>query len=193
MNISWTGRNTIVANLFNPAFCGEIIRACAKEYNKHTNSKFPYAYAFIILPIVLHEATRERMPRSVRTYFFVWVEKNDDLFFDFSKRTRSMVKYTKEALSFLLAHNKIEFNDNAEIIASDERVRKINPNLKVYYSPDLFIYHRERQLNGYLLQRMCFGMDFLNLIKPSSGVKGFQPILPILIFLSINFDVSIWQ
>ena len=126
MKISWTERNTIVANLFNPAFCGEIIRACAKEYNKHTNSKFPYAYAFIILPIVLHEATRERMPRSVRTYFFVWVEKNDDLFFDFSKRTRSMVKYTKEALSFLLAHNKIEFNDNAEIIASDERVRKIN-------------------------------------------------------------------
>lgn len=126
MNISWTERNTLVANLFNPAFCGEIIRVCAKEYNKHTNSKFPYAYAFIILPIVLHKATRERMPRSVRTYFFVWVEKNDDLFFDFSKRTRSMVKYTKEALSFLLAHNKIEFNDNAEIIASDERVKKIN-------------------------------------------------------------------
>jgi len=126
MNISWTERNTIVANLFNPAFCGEIIRATAKEYNKHTKTKFPYAFAFIVLPIVLHKPTRERMPRSVRTYFFVWVEKNDDLFFDFSKRTRSMVKYTKEALSFLLAHNKIEFNEDAEIIASDERVKKIN-------------------------------------------------------------------
>lgn len=125
MNISWTERNTIVANLFNPAFCGEIIRVTAKEYNKHTNTKFPYAFAFIVLPIVLHKPTRERMPRTVRTYFFVWVEKNDDLFFDFSKRTRSMVKYTKEALSFLLAHNKIEFNEDAEIIASDESVKKI--------------------------------------------------------------------
>tara|TARA_Y100000590_G_scaffold190791_1_gene217142 strand:- start:852 stop:1862 length:1011 start_codon:yes stop_codon:yes gene_type:complete len=65
-----------------------------------------------------------------------------------------------------------------------ERARKENPNLKVYYNPNLFIYHRERILVGFLLQRMCFGMDFLNLIKPSSGIKGFQPILPNLVFLS---------
>lgn len=126
MNISWAERNTIVANLFNPAFCGEIIRVTAKEYNNHTSAKFPYAFAFLVLPIVLHKATRERMPRSVRTYFFVWVEQNDDLFFDFAKRTRSMVKYTKEALLFLLIHNKIQLSENAEIIATDERVKKIN-------------------------------------------------------------------
>jgi len=125
MKISWTERNTIVANLFNPAFCGEIIRATAKEYNKHTNTKFPYAFTFIVLPIVLHNDTRERMPRSVRTYFFVWVEQNDDLFFDFAKRTRSMVKYTKEALSFLLIHNKIQITKNAEIITTNENVKKI--------------------------------------------------------------------
>ena len=57
-----------------------------------------------------------------------------------------------------------------------ERVRRINSNLKVYYSPNLFIYHRERTLIGFLLQRMSFGMDFLNLIKTNSGIKGFQPI-----------------
>ena len=65
-----------------------------------------------------------------------------------------------------------------------ERVRRINSNLKVYYSPNLFIYHRERTLIGFLLQRMSFGMDFLNLIKTNSGIKGFQPILPNFIFLS---------
>ena len=79
--------------------------------------------------------------------------------------------------------------DNSRYTGEDkeffERVRKINPDLKVFYSPDLFIYHRERGISGFLLQRMCFGMDFLNLIKPSSGIKGFQPILPILIFLII--------
>lgn len=125
MKTSWIERNTIVANLFNPAFCGEIIRVTIKEYNKHTNTKFPYAYTFLILPIVLHKATRDRMPRSVRTYFFVWVEKNDDLFFDFAKRTKSMVKYTKEALSFLLTHNKIEITENAELNSVEDRVKKI--------------------------------------------------------------------
>lgn len=126
MKTSWTDRNKIVANLFNPAFCGEIIRTTAKEYSKYTNTNFPYAFAFLVLPILLHKATRDRMPRSVRTYFFVWVEQNDDLFFDFSKRTRGMVKYTKEALSFLLTHGKIEFNEKGEILATDERVKKIN-------------------------------------------------------------------
>ncbi|MBC9798632.1 three component ABC system middle component [Sinomicrobium weinanense] len=126
MNLKWTERNKIVANLFNPAFCGEIIRATAQEYNKHTNTNFPFAFAFLVLPIVLHKATRERMPRTVKTYFFVWVEKNDDLFFDFTKRSRSMVKYTKEALSFLLFHSKIEFEDNAGIIVTEQKVKKIN-------------------------------------------------------------------
>jgi len=66
-----------------------------------------------------------------------------------------------------------------------ERVRKKNPNLKVFYSPDLYIYHRERRYFGFLLQRSCFGMDFLNLIKLKIGIKGFQPLLPLLIFLSL--------
>jgi hypothetical protein len=64
-----------------------------------------------------------------------------------------------------------------------ERVKKKNSELKVYYSPDLFIYHRERGLRGFLLQRLCFGMDFINLIKLNSGMKGLQPILPVFAFL----------
>ena len=63
-----------------------------------------------------------------------------------------------------------------------ERVRSKNPNLKVFYSPDLYVYHRDRRFFGFLLQRSCFGMDFLNLTKYNTGLKGFQPILPILIF-----------
>ena len=65
-----------------------------------------------------------------------------------------------------------------------ERVRKKNPNLKVYFSPDLYIYHRDRRFIGFLLQRACFGMDFLNLIKFDVGVRGLQPILPILVLIS---------
>ena len=64
-----------------------------------------------------------------------------------------------------------------------ERVKKKNSGLKVYYSPDLFIYHRERGYRGFLLQRLCFGMDFINLLKFNSGTKGLQPILPIFAFL----------
>lgn len=126
MSLAWSNRNTIVANLFNPAFCGEIIRVVAKEYNKNTNTKFPFEFTFLILPILLHKETRERMPRSVRTYLFVWVEQNDDLFFDFAKRTKGMVKFTKEAISFLLLYEKIQLTDHGGIIPNEDRTLKIN-------------------------------------------------------------------
>ena len=72
-----------------------------------------------------------------------------------------------------------------------ERARKKNPKIKVFYSPDLFVYHREREFRGFLLQRMCFGMDFINLIKLNSGAKGFQPILPIFaLFLLLIILIS---
>jgi len=66
-----------------------------------------------------------------------------------------------------------------------ERARKKNPKINVFYSPDLYIYHRERRFFGFLLQRSCFGMDFLNLIKYNVGLRGFQPILPLSVFLII--------
>ena len=66
-----------------------------------------------------------------------------------------------------------------------ERVRKKNPNIKVFYTPDLYIHHRERRFFGFLLQRSCFGMDFLNLIKYNVGLRGFQPLLPLSVFLFI--------
>ena len=72
-----------------------------------------------------------------------------------------------------------------------ERARKKNPNLKVFYNPNLYIYHRERRFFGFLLQRSCFGMDFLNLIKHNVGLRGYQPILPLsafLLFLAILFS-----
>jgi len=72
-----------------------------------------------------------------------------------------------------------------------ERMQKKNINLKVFYSPDLFIYHKERRMFGFFLQRLTFGMDLFNLVKFNSGFNGFQPLLPLsilLIFFIILFQ-----
>lgn len=60
-----------------------------------------------------------------------------------------------------------------------ERVRKIKKDLKVFYHPNLYVFHKERKYFGFLLQRMTFGMDILNLIKFNSGLKGLQPAFPL--------------
>ena len=91
---------------------------------------------------------------------------------------------------FFLKHNGMDIQRyTGEDKEFFERARKKNPNLKVFYSPDLFIYHRDRRFFGFLLQRCCFGMDFLNLIKFDIGIKGLQPLLPLITFLSLLFII----
>ena len=70
-----------------------------------------------------------------------------------------------------------------------ERAKRKNNNIKVFYSPNLFVYHRERRYVGFLLQRCCFGMDFLNLTKWNIGPKGLKPLLPVLVFSIFLFVV----
>jgi len=64
-----------------------------------------------------------------------------------------------------------------------ERMQNKQSNLKVFYSPKLYIHHKERRVLGFFLQRLTFGMDFLNLVKFNSGIKGYQPFFPLLIFI----------
>ena len=67
------------------------------------------------------------------------------------------------------------------------RIRKLKKNLKVFYHPDLYVFHRERKYIGFLLQRMTFGMDILNLINSNKGIIGFQPVLPLAVTLSLLY------
>jgi hypothetical protein len=115
MNLEWNNRNPIVANLFNPAFCGEVIRKTSQSYNESSAHNLPFAFTFLILPILLHKETRERMPKTTRSYLFAWIEENDDLFFDFPNRAKSLVPFTKEALSFLLIQKSIQIDETGGI------------------------------------------------------------------------------
>lgn len=116
MRQEWTTRNPIVANLLNPAFCGEVIRRTAKSFNENTNTNFPFAFTFLVLPILLHEETRKRMPKSTASYLFTWVENNDDLFFNFGKRAKDMVPYTKESLIFLTQNKLVTIDSGGGIV-----------------------------------------------------------------------------
>tara|TARA_B100000780_G_C21112767_1_gene449856 strand:+ start:71 stop:1075 length:1005 start_codon:yes stop_codon:yes gene_type:complete len=84
--------------------------------------------------------------------------------------------------------------EDKELIA---RMKKKDNSIKVFFNPKLFIYHKERNIKKFLLQRMVFGSDLFNIIKFGNKIKSFQPILPLLVFLSfvlivfINIELSI--
>ena len=84
---------------------------------------------------------------------------------------------------FFLKHKMNENIYTGEDKELFERIRKTKKDLKVFHCPKLFIFHNERNYSGFLLQRMSFGMDFLNLINSKVGLKGFQASLPLVISL----------
>lgn len=101
----WSERPDELANLLNPAFCGFLLRTSIEGYSEASGVGMPLALTFLVLPLVLHKATREALPRSVATKLLAWLHDNPDLRIDFAQRARSLVPFTRESLLFLTVHD----------------------------------------------------------------------------------------
>lgn len=109
----WESRATEIAYLLNPAFCGRIIYHVVKTYSEQTTRPMPFPLVYLILPLVLHRKTRERI-KSV-TQMQVWIQRNPDLLIGFAERTKNMVKITNEAVEFLMQSGVVVLTNNAEL------------------------------------------------------------------------------
>lgn len=106
----WDERPIEIANLLNPAFCGEVLRRCIKKYEKIAERPFPYPLVFLILPIVLHKRTRESIQSTTREQLHVWLQSHQDVRIDFSLRTRELIPIVKETILFLLSVKGLSIN-----------------------------------------------------------------------------------
>ena len=109
----WNARTREVAYLLNPAFCGRILYASIKEYGSKTNRAFPFPLIYLVLPLVLHKATREHI--NSRTQLWQWIQIHPYLLINFPQRTRDLVPITNEAVEFLLQSGKIRLTPNGEL------------------------------------------------------------------------------
>ena len=106
----WANRPPEIAALLNPAFCGLLISTALDTYTQNTIEGAPYAFPFVILPLILHKPTRQAFPRSSRTAFSTWITNADTAAIakvGFAKRAKNMAPYVKEALTFAMQHNSI--------------------------------------------------------------------------------------
>jgi hypothetical protein len=123
--IPWADRPPEVANLLNPAFCGQVIFRCVQShFDESDGAAMSYPLAFLVLPLILHRDTRETM-RENRRYFAVWLNGNQHVKIGFAQRARSLVPYAREALTFLQQARIISVSDsNAMIIPGAARLRR---------------------------------------------------------------------
>lgn len=107
---SWSERSPEVANLLNPAFCGEILRQTMAGYFRESRQPLPFSLLFLVLPVILHEATRETMPSTTRTSMHDWLANNPQVRVGFTERANQLRSVAAESLSFLMQLRAVEID-----------------------------------------------------------------------------------
>ena len=87
----WDERPNEVKYLLNPAFCGRILFSMINEYQKTANRAVPFPLLFMVLPLILHEDTRNAISRSTQLYNG---PRNPDHIFQ-NHREHGMIKKTQ--------------------------------------------------------------------------------------------------
>ena len=117
----WANRPPEIAALLNPAFCGFLVSAGLEEYTEKINEGAPYAFPFVMLPLILHKPTRQIFPRTSRTTFSAWITNADTAIIKigFVERAKNMVPYVKEALAFAMQHDSIYVTEAGRLKVSN--------------------------------------------------------------------------
>ena len=96
----WALRPPEEANLLNPAFCCVTLAAAVLGYASVDKTSIPYPLTFLVLPTVLHKATRENLPRQTRTSLAAWIQENAEVKVTFAGRVTALKEHTREAILF---------------------------------------------------------------------------------------------
>lgn len=112
---NWENRPEITAQLINPAFCSEILRVCVTSYKSEANTNFPFALTVLVLPFVLNNKIRERLPKTKSNTIHSWINSNEDLKIGLANSISSYIPFTREAVMFAIAHNTMSIDESGNI------------------------------------------------------------------------------
>lgn len=109
--IPWSSRPTEERTLLNPSFCTSLIWYAATGYTSNGSTRLRFDLAFLVLPFVLHRETRETLPRQTTTSLAVWLQDNPLVPSRVADRARTLLPFTKEALTYGGVHGLLDFVD----------------------------------------------------------------------------------
>jgi hypothetical protein len=122
----WDERPAEIAHLFNPAFCALLVREGVLGFAEQYPNGMPYPLVFVLLPIVLHRATREALPKSIATKMHPWMEQHQEVRIGFTDRCAAITAYTREAIMFAAGSALIKISTEATLQAPPLRLRRLS-------------------------------------------------------------------
>ena len=118
---NWENRPEITAHLINPAFCSEIMRECVSAYKRESKSNFPFALSVLVLPLILNNRIRERLPKNKLNTIHGWINENEDLKIGLTNNITSFIPFTRETIMFAIAHSSLSVDENGNIDVKPRR------------------------------------------------------------------------
>jgi hypothetical protein len=120
----WNDRPPEIASLFNPAFCALLIRQGVLGFMEVSPHGMPYPLVFLLLPIVLHKATRESLPATIATKMHPWIQEHQEARVGFSERCAAVAAHTREAILFAASGTLLTFSQDGALQAPRLRLRR---------------------------------------------------------------------
>lgn len=125
--LPWHQRPIEVANLFNPAFCALVLHNAVAGFEEKTGRGMDYGLAFLVLPLVLHRATREALPQRTTAKLHVWIQAHEEVQVGLVKRITALVPTTKESMLFAMQHQALELSADGLLVAPLLQLSSLNP------------------------------------------------------------------
>lgn len=119
-----TDRPREVRALFNPAFCGLVIARGIEGFSSVSGWPMPFSLSLLILPLCLHQRTREVFKVGTRSYFTKILEDHPEIRVDFAARTKGLFPYAMEAFAYLATCGATEIDEAGAISLVQGRVRR---------------------------------------------------------------------
>ena len=128
--LQWNERPQDCANLFNPAFAGLLLHRSMVGSIDETAEGLDFASIFLVLPLVLHKQTRQRLPKRVTTHLPTWLQEQRDVVIDFGDRVAELVPATREAILFLSCRGLVQISPEGRCSPGEERFRRYLTQLR---------------------------------------------------------------
>lgn len=117
----WSRRPTEIAHLLNPAFCALLLTEGVRGFAKEAQAGLPYPLIFVVIPVVLHKATRDALPKRVSTKMHPWLESHQEVQVGFARRCASVVGHTQEAMIYGVASGFLQVANDGRLNSSARR------------------------------------------------------------------------
>ncbi len=124
----WHERSREEQALLNPAFCSLLIWCAAKGYESVNPNGMSFEEAFLILPMILHRATRDTLPRNSRTSLATWISSNPLAQGQIATRSRALVNFTREGILFGGMQRVIRI-ENGRLLSNEDWLRPFTRSL----------------------------------------------------------------